>query len=46
MQGPQVTKDWGIPAYFSKFRRLYGSKSVTVTRGPVDSGDFIEQQEK
>lgn len=46
MQGPRVTKDWGIPAYFSNFRRLYGDQSVAVARGPVDSGDFVERQVK
>jgi peptidase M23-like protein len=46
MQGPHVTKDWGIPAYFSNFRRLYGTQSVVVGRGPVDSGDFVERREK
>jgi hypothetical protein len=46
MQGPHVTKDWGIPAYFLNFRRLYGDQSVAVARGPVDSGDFVERQVK
>jgi len=46
MQGPQITKDWGIPARFSSFRLLYGAKSVVVARGTVDSGDFVERQEK
>jgi hypothetical protein len=42
MQGPEDAKDWGIPAYFSGFRRHYGEKSVAVSRGPVNSGDFVE----
>ena|SRR5579862_643649 len=42
MEGPRVTKDWGIPAYFSHFRRVYGATSVEVARGPVNSGDFVE----
>lgn len=42
--GPHVTKDWGIPAYFSHFRRRYGAKSVEVARGPVNSGDFVERE--
>lgn len=42
MAGPHVTKDWGIPAYFSHFRRLYGAKSVEIASGPVNSGDIVE----
>lgn len=42
MQGPRVTKDWGVPAYFSHFHRVYGARSVEVARGPVTSGDFVE----
>jgi len=46
MQGPQVTKAWGIPAYFSNFRRLYGAESVAIAHGTVNSGDFVERQEQ
>jgi hypothetical protein len=42
MEGPRDTKDWGLPMYFSHFRRVYGAKSVEVARGPVNSGDFLE----
>ena len=42
MSGPVDEKDWGIPAYFTHFHRLAGAKSVAVTRGPVNSGDFVE----
>ena len=42
MEGPQDTKSWGIPAYFSHFRRIFGAKTVNVLRGPVNSGDFVE----
>lgn len=42
MEGPHIMKDWGIPAYFSHFRRVYGAKAVAVTRGPVNSGDFVQ----
>ncbi|HZQ41092.1 MAG TPA: M23 family metallopeptidase, partial [Rhizomicrobium sp.] len=42
LAGPRDTKDWGLPMYFSHFHRLYGAKSVAVTRGPVNSGDFVE----
>ena len=42
MEGPKDTKDWGLPMYFSHFHRVHGSTSVEVTRGPVNSGDFVE----
>lgn len=42
MEGPEDAKDWGIPAYFSRFHRYYGTASVAVARGPVNSGDFVE----
>lgn len=42
MDGPEVFKAWGLPAYFSQFRRILGAKSVKVEKGPVDSGDFLE----
>jgi hypothetical protein len=42
MDGPEVFKAWGLPAYFSRFRRVLGGGSTKVGRGPVDSGDFLE----
>jgi hypothetical protein len=42
MEGARITKDWGIPAYFSNFRKVYGTRSVEIQRGPVNSGDFVE----
>jgi len=42
MDGPQVFQAWGLPAYFSNFQRILGTKSVRVERGSVDSGDFLE----
>jgi len=42
MAGPTDLKSWGLPAYFSRFHRVYGAKSVDVQRGPVNSGDFVE----
>jgi hypothetical protein len=42
MDGPEVFKAWGLPAYFSHFRRMLGGTAVSVDRGPVDSGDFVE----
>ncbi|HEY2835393.1 MAG TPA: M23 family metallopeptidase [Rhizomicrobium sp.] len=42
IEGAEDTKVWGLPAYFSRFHRLYGAKSVAVAKGPVNSGDFVE----
>jgi len=42
MDGPEVFKAWGLPAYFSHFQRIVGGRSVKVDRGPVNSGEFIE----
>ena len=42
MDGPEVFKAWGLPAYFSQFRRVLGGSSTKVEHGPVDSGDFLE----
>jgi hypothetical protein len=44
MDGPEVFKAWGLPAYFLHFRRVLGASSVEVNRGPVDSGDFLESE--
>jgi murein DD-endopeptidase MepM/ murein hydrolase activator NlpD len=32
----------GIPAYFTRFRRLLGSKTTNVGSGTLDSGDIVE----
>lgn len=42
MEGSEVFKAWGLPAYFSHFRRVLGATSEEVQRGPVNSGDFVE----
>lgn len=42
MDGPEVFKAWGLPAYFLQFRRVLGASSTKVEHGPVDSGDFLE----
>lgn len=42
MDGPEVFKAWGLPAYFSHFRRVLGNNSISVRQGPVISGDFLE----
>ncbi len=44
MDGPEVFKAWGIPAYFSQFHRVLGASSIAVRQGPVDSGDFLESE--
>jgi hypothetical protein len=33
----------GLPAYFSRFRRIWGGRSTAVVRGPIDTGQIIEQ---
>jgi hypothetical protein len=38
MDGREVFKAWGLPAYFSDFRRVLGSRSVKVCRDAVNSG--------
>jgi hypothetical protein len=42
MDGPEVFKAWGLPAYFLQFHRVLGASSIKVKQGPVDSGDFLE----
>ncbi|MGA9511683.1 MAG: M23 family metallopeptidase [Candidatus Sulfotelmatobacter sp.] len=42
MDGPEVFKAWGLPAYFSQFHRVLGASSISVKLGPADSGDFLE----
>ncbi len=34
----------GLPSYFNNFRRILGSKTRQVTRGPIDTGNIIERQ--
>jgi hypothetical protein len=33
----------GLPAYFSHFRRVLGSRTVLVDKGPIDTGDIVER---
>jgi hypothetical protein len=42
MDGHEVFKAWGLPAYFLQFHRVLGASSIKVKQGPVDSGDFLE----
>ena len=40
--GPGVKGVEGLPSYFGGFRRVLGSKTVSVERGQVDTGDVVE----
>jgi len=42
MDGPEVFKAWGLPAYFLQFERVLGASLTKVDHGPVDSGDFLQ----
>jgi hypothetical protein len=42
MEGPEVFRVWGLPAYFLHFHRVLGASWVEVNRGSVDSGEFLE----
>jgi hypothetical protein len=41
--GPGVHAE-GVPAYFSGFLRVLGSKTVPVVEGPIDTGDIVERR--
>jgi len=43
---PDIHHGEAVPAYFTHFRRLLGSKSVEVEQGTVDSGDIVESTAK
>ena len=32
----------GVPSYFKNFTRIVGSRRISVARGQVDTGDFVE----
>jgi peptidase M23-like protein len=34
----------GLPSYFSNFRRIFGSRSVNVKRGAINTGDLVDWQ--
>jgi hypothetical protein len=42
MEGLEVFKAWGLPAYFLQFHRVLGASSIRVKHGRVDFGDFLE----
>jgi murein DD-endopeptidase MepM/ murein hydrolase activator NlpD len=46
LAGPDIYRFEGLPAYFTQFRRLLGSKAVSVEQGTVDSGDIVESTAK
>jgi murein DD-endopeptidase MepM/ murein hydrolase activator NlpD len=43
MDGAEVFKAWGLPAYFKNFRRKMRTV-VEVPLGPVNSGMFVESE--
>lgn len=40
--GPGIKGVEGLPSYFGGFRRVLGSKTVSVERGQLDTGDVVE----
>ena len=34
----------GLPSYFTKFKRILGSRTVNVKKGQVDTGDIVDWQ--
>jgi hypothetical protein len=42
MDDPELSKAWGLPAYFQHFRRILGSTSIPIKKDSVNSGDFLE----
>lgn len=39
--GRDVYRSEGVPAYFKRFRRLLGRKTVIIGSGTLDTGDFV-----
>ncbi|MEA3108341.1 MAG: hypothetical protein QOI88_2946, partial [Gammaproteobacteria bacterium] len=42
LAGAEISRSEGIPAYFTRFRRLLGGKAIDVKLGSLDSGDIVE----
>ena len=42
--GPDIRNVEGLPSYFSNFRRILGSRSVSVTKGAINTGDLVDWQ--
>jgi murein DD-endopeptidase MepM/ murein hydrolase activator NlpD len=42
LTGQEIYRSEGIPAYFTRFRRLLGSRTIDVNSGTLDSGDIVE----
>lgn len=40
--GPGAKEVEGLPSYFSRFRRLQGSESISVRRGYIGTGEIVE----
>ncbi|MDQ3178937.1 MAG: M23 family metallopeptidase, partial [Acidobacteriota bacterium] len=34
----------GLPSYFSRFRRILGSRSVNIKKGAINTGDLVDWQ--
>lgn len=46
LAGPDVYQNEALPAYFTRYRRLLGSKAIDVDRDSIDSGDIMESTAK
>jgi murein DD-endopeptidase MepM/ murein hydrolase activator NlpD len=46
LAGPDIYQSEALPAYFTSYRRLRGSKAIEVESGSVDSGDIVESTAK
>lgn len=42
IDGSDLNTSQGVPSYFDNFRRILGTKAVTVKHGQIDSGDIVE----
>jgi hypothetical protein len=42
LAGAEISRSEGVPAYFTRFRRLLGGKAIDVKLGSLDSGDIVE----
>jgi len=42
IDGSDLNRNQGVPSYFDNFKRILGSKTITVNHGQIDSGDIVE----
>jgi murein DD-endopeptidase MepM/ murein hydrolase activator NlpD len=42
IDGSDLNKSQGVPSYFDDFKRILGTKTLTVKHGQIDSGDIVE----